>query len=97
MKVEALARLLARSARLKVLVVTNDFCLCGYATAQQPTAAGLLVSIGESLRVMFGSSTVIAEPERSGTLLLSRDAKVTRRLQTHRRHLAGKHTVPRRG
>ena len=47
------------------------------------------VRIGASVRVVFSSQEVIETASDSGTLILTGEHKVTRRIQTHRRHLQG--------
>ena len=90
MKIDTLRLLFTRRARVKLFVVADAFCLCGYASNPRPTEEGMLVDIGCSVRVSFGSQELIDEPESSGTLLLDARCKVTRRIQTHRRHLHGR-------
>ena len=90
MKIDTLRLLCTRRPRVKLCVVAEAFCLCGYASNPRATAAGLLVDIGTSVRVSFGSHEMIDEPASSGTLLLDATCKVTRRIQTHRRHLHGR-------
>jgi hypothetical protein len=90
MKIEALRRLIETQGKVKVFVATDLFCLCGYAVKQQQTTAGVFVEIGASLRFVFASATLIREAVSSGTLVLSSVSQITRRLQTHRRHVAGR-------
>lgn len=90
MKLDTLDRLFSRCARVKLFVVADAFCLCGYASNPRSTERGMLVDIGKSVRFSFGSHEVIDEPVSSGTLLLDDQSKVTRRIQTHRRHLHGR-------
>jgi hypothetical protein len=89
-KLEALGHLLTHHGRLKLFVVTDAFCLCGQAWRHQDAPGGALVDIGASVRVVFETMVLIHEPLRSGTLRFDRDTKCTRRLGTHRRHLAGR-------
>jgi hypothetical protein len=89
-KLDTLHRLFARQARVKLFVVADGFCLCGYASNPRVTEGGMLVDIGASVRLAFGSRELIAEPVASGTLLLDDRCRVTRRIQTHRRHLEGR-------
>jgi hypothetical protein len=89
-KVDALVGLLQHRARLKIFVATEGFCLCGYASKPLATEAGVLLEIGASVRFVFAGGVLLEEAQRSGTLLLPHSGKVTRRVQTHRRHLAGK-------
>lgn len=89
MKVEALARILAAHSRCKVFVTTREFCLCGMLSHLRPAGTAHLVDIGASVRVLR-SGELIAEPLRSGSLQVDGETLLTRRLQTHRRHVAGR-------
>jgi hypothetical protein len=93
MKLAALERLLRDRGRAKVFVVTSEFCLCGQVSVYRPVGDGALVDVGASVRVLWGSGDLLEEPFRSGALSLSESTLLTRRLQTHRRHVAER-TVP---
>ena len=88
MKLERLQKILEGRARVKVFVLTDQFCLCGVASHPHEAGDALRVRVGASVRFVLRSGEVIDEPTSSGTLLLTASDKVTRRLQTHRRHLA---------
>ncbi|HLQ38134.1 MAG TPA: hypothetical protein VK348_10050 [Planctomycetota bacterium] len=88
MRLEALRRILETQSRAKVFVLTGDSCLCGYVSKPRLTEQGLLVDVGSSLRVGFDTLVPVYEPMSTGTMQLTDSCKVTRRLQTHRRHLA---------
>lgn len=91
MKLERLQALLESQSRTKIFVRTDLFCLCGYARDPRPSGPGsnaLSVRIGASVRLVLPTMELIHEELDSGTLLLTNDHGLTRRLQTHRRHLA---------
>jgi hypothetical protein len=87
MKLDTIQRVFKRQPRVKLFVVTENFCLCGYATKPRATDQGLLVQIGPSVRFSFVSKQLRREARASGTLHLTATCKVTRRIETHRRHL----------
>ena len=89
MKLERLAKILELRGRTKLFVLTDDFCLCGYASHPLWCEAVLRVDVGASVRVVLSSGELMREPTCGGTLFLSAAHKTTRRLQTHRRHLQG--------
>ena len=86
MKVEALARLLLARGRCKAFVTTREFCLCGMLSNLRAAGGSHLVDVGASVRVLR-SGELLAEPLRSGSLQIDADTLLTRRLQTHRRHV----------
>jgi hypothetical protein len=85
-KVEALARLLQARGRSKVFVTTREFCLCGMLSNLRAAGDSHLVDVGASVRVLR-SGELLAEPLRSGSLQIDTGTLLTRRLQTHRRHV----------
>ena len=89
-KLDTLQGVLERRPRVKLFVLTKDFCLCGYASNARTTEGGLLIDIGASVRFAFASGSLMHEPVRSGSLRVTSTCKVTRRFQTHRRHLEAK-------
>ena len=89
MKLGRLRKLLEAKPRVKIYVLTDVFCLCGYAHDSGEEAERLRVKLAASVRVVLGASEVLQEPRNSGTLVLTEEHKVTRRIQTHRRHLEG--------
>ena len=93
MKLERLCKILELHSRPKLYVLTEGFCLCGYASQPLEDIAGVWVKIDSSVRVVLSSMELIHEPTCSGTLFLTENHKVTRRIQTHRRHLRG-HPIP---
>lgn len=88
MKLERLRAILAVQNRTKIFVVTEQFCLCGYASQPRPVAEGLRIHLAASVRVVLGTQEILEEPETTGALLLTEDHRLTRRMQTHRRHTA---------
>ena len=90
MKLEQLHRFLTNRNRTKIFVLTDRFCLCGHASRAQDTPEGVRVRIASSVRFVFSTGEVICEEHNSGTLMLTDEHRVTRRLQTHRRHLEGR-------
>ena len=94
MKLERLQTLLESQSRTKIFVRTDLFCLCGHARDPRPSGPNargsnaLSVRIGASVRLVLPTMELIQEELDSGTLLLTNDHGLTRRLQTHRRHLA---------
>jgi len=90
MRIDTLRRALDRHARVKVFVVLDDSCLCGYAARNTDTKGDLVVTIGASVRCVYATMTVEESRFHTGSLLLSNATKVTRRVQTHRRHLVGR-------
>ena len=88
MKTETLFGVLERMRSVKLYVVTPQFCLGGYVEKPRAIEAAILVDVTSSVRVVFGADEVIESPEKSGTLLLTPMCKLTRRWQTHVRHLS---------
>ena len=93
MKLDTLCKVFEQTPRVKLYLLTEEFCLCGYASQPHRSAEGLRVSIASSVRVVLSSMSLLHEPVRSGTLFLTDKHKVTRRIQTHQRHLRD-HQVP---
>ena len=94
MRLDAMLRHLSAAGRVKIFIVTNEFCMCCYVTRQQSAGEGeILVDVGASVRHDFATGAVAEERFRSGTLALNRSSRLTRRIQTHRRHL-GQRSVP---
>ena len=89
MKLAALARLLTERGRCKVFVTTAEFCLCGQLGNLRRAGEAWLVEGGAAVRVLR-SGELLEERFRSGSLLLDDQSQLTRRLQTHRRHVAGR-------
>ena len=87
MKIEKVQALFKQQTRVKLFFLTSGFCLCGYASNPRATEKGLLIDLGPSVRFSFASQEIIKEPVTSGTLIVTDSCKVTRRVQTHRRHL----------
>ena len=87
MKLETLRRVLEQAPRVKLYVLTEEFCLCAYASGAHQGQAGLRVSLAASVRVVLSDMSLIQEPVQSGTLFLTEKHRVTRRIQTHHRHL----------
>lgn len=87
MKIERLRKVLETHSKVKIFVLTEQFCLCGYVRQPQQAGESLRLRIGASVRVVLSSMEVIEESSDSGTLLVTQEQKVTRRLKTHQRHL----------
>ncbi len=90
MRLDALRRVLYQRARVKIFVALEDRCLCGYSSRQTATGPELVVKVGASVQVDFATRTITERPFFTGALVLSDKSKVTRRIQTHRHHLAGR-------
>ena len=90
MRLDTLQRVFERLPRFKLFVLTENGCLCGYASNPRVTDQGMLVDIGTSIRVDFQSNELTQESTASAGLHLNRLCKVTRRIRTHERHLDGK-------
>ena len=90
MKIDALNRVFAQKSRVKLYVLAEDLCFSGYVSNPRAAGDGLLVGVGPSARYSFEARELLAEPIDSGTMYLSTDCKLTRRIQTHRRHLKDK-------
>ncbi len=88
--IETLTRVFAQKSRVKLYVLAKDFSLCGYVSNPRAAADGLLVDVGPSVRYSFEARELLAEPLDSETMYLSTNCKLTRRIQTHRRHLKDK-------
>ena len=95
MRIDALLRRLAADGRVKVFVATEEFCMCGYITRAQAADDAVLVELGSSVRHNFVTGAVVEERFRSGTLMVVPTTRMTRRLKTHRLHLA-QHRIPER-
>ena len=93
MKLDTLSKVFEQTPRVKLYVLTEEFGLCGYASKPHQGPGGLRVSIDSSVRIVLSSMSLLQEPVRSGTLFLTEMHKVTRRIQTHQRHLRD-HQVP---
>lgn len=93
MKLQRLCAILDQSPKTKIYLVSAQSCLCGYVSRPQPADEGVRVELGASVRMAFSSMEPVVERVGTGTLLLTEEHKVTRRLQTHRRHLTD-HDVP---
>ena len=89
MKLERLRQLLESTARTKLHVVTERFALSGHASRPREVDGELWIHVEASVRFVLATGEVLEEPKDSGTLRLSAEDRVTRRLQTHRRHLRG--------
>ncbi len=87
MKLDRLRKTLEAQGGSKIFVRTDAFCLCARVSAPQPTDAGLSVQVRASVRVSLPSMKLTEESADSGTLHLIDAHRVTRRVQTHRRHL----------
>ncbi len=90
MNIDTLRRVFARNSRVKLYVLAEDFSLCGYVSNPRVVGDGLLVDVGPSVRYSFEAHELIAGSIDSGTMYLSTNCKLTRRIQTHRRHLNDK-------
>ncbi len=90
MKIDTLRRVFEQKSRVKLYVLAEDFCLCGYVSNPRAAGDGLLVDVGPSVRYSLEERELIAESIDSGTMYLSTNCKLTRRIQTHRRHLKDK-------
>ena len=88
--IDTLKRVLAQKLRVKLYVLAEDFSICGYVSNPRAAGDGLLVDVGPSVRYSFEARELLAELIDSGTMYLSTDCKLTRRIQTHRRHLKDK-------
>lgn len=88
MKLGRLLAILSTRSSTKLYVVTDQFCLCGHASRARESSAGLHVRIGASVRVPFATGELIREERSTGTLLLTEADRLTRRHNTHRRHLS---------
>ncbi len=93
MKLDTLCKVFEQTPSVKLYLLTEEFCLCGYASQPHQSTEGLRVSIDSSVRIVFSSMSLLHEPVRSGSLFLTEKHKVTRRIQTHQRHLRD-HQVP---
>jgi hypothetical protein len=89
-KLQTLSRLLQQQGKVKLFVVADEFALCGYALTQSESALGVMIDFGASVRAVFATGAVLREPHRSGTMVVTSGTRFTRRMQTHRRHLAGR-------
>ena len=90
MRIDALRRLLDQRARVKVFVVLDDRCLCGYVSRHATPAPDLVVKLGTSVQVEFATMTITGSPFSADPLALSGMSKITRRIQTHRHHLVAR-------
>lgn len=90
MKLDALERLLRARGQVKVFVATDTFALCGLVRGLRTDGALVHVAVGESVCLQFADGRVQTQANPS-TLALAATVSLTRRLQTHRRHLAGRH------
>jgi hypothetical protein len=90
MKLETLRDVLLRHGRIKLFVASDAQCLCTYISRPQPTADGLVLATDSSLSVLFADGEVTFDAFGSGALTLRDGDLFTRRIQTHRRHVAGR-------
>ena len=89
MKPETLRALLERKKRTKVFVVTEGYAVAGFVRRSQvdelPAAR-----LWPFVAWFVGSDGIVVGGEPFGPVALDEGARVTRRVQTHRRHLEGR-------
>ncbi|MCA3010244.1 MAG: hypothetical protein INH34_17865 [Phycisphaerales bacterium] len=90
MKRTALERLLRERGQVKLFVATETYAVCGWVRDLRTDGDVAQVAVGDAVWLHFadGSVQTVATPS---TLALAANASLTRRVQTHRRHLAGRH------
>ncbi len=94
MKLAALQRLLQQRGHIKMFFVTDTFCGCGIVHGLRQSGEEVSVDVGVSVQVSLVSGSFVEPDVPSMVLQVSNSTLLTRRLQTHRRHLAGRE-VPR--
>lgn len=87
MKVAALERLLRERGHTRLFLVTEDFCCCGSVSGLSRTGEAASIEVGAAVRWVFAAGAQV-EACWSGTVPLTAATALTRRLATHRRHLA---------
>jgi hypothetical protein len=89
MKLQRLRKILETRSRTKIFVLTDSICLCGYACEARQEGDSVRVRIEASVCVVLGSTEVVEKKSNTGTLVLTPEHQVTRRIQTHLRHVEG--------
>jgi hypothetical protein len=90
MKLAALERLLHERGRTRVFLVTDTFCCCGTASRLLRAGDEVSIEIGGAVRWVFAPGDLVDAAAWSGTVPVTPSTSLTRRLATHRRHLAGR-------
>ncbi len=91
MKLDTLARYFERTKRTKLFVVTDAYVVAGRASRPSaPKGDVLLVDFAPFVAYFFDGGGLVRGSETFGPVRLDDGVRVTRRLQTHRRHVADK-------
>ena len=92
MKLATLRNYFRRRPTTKLYVTTDEFAFAGHASNPREEENGLLLDVTPYVIYWFAKSA-LESSDAARTLHLTSGALVTRRLQTHRKHLRG-WTVP---
>ena len=92
MKLETLRNYFRRSRTTKLYVTTDEFAITGRASNPREEQDALLLDMTPHVICWFDTE-MVETPAGAKTLHVNPDTLVTRRLQTHRKHLRG-HAVP---
>ena len=87
MKLQTLRKYFKRSKRTKLYITTDAFLISGYVYNPREEKDSLLVDIGPYIIFSFGRKEILQSSGDFKALCLTAETKITRRIQTHRRHL----------
>ena len=87
MKLETLRKYFKRSKRTKLYITTDEFLIAGYVCNPREEKDSLLVDIGPYIIYSFVRKEILQTSNDFKALRLTAETKITRRFQTHRRHL----------
>ena len=90
MKLVTLKAYFRRSPRTKLYITTKEFAVSGFVCNPRVLDDSLLVDIGPYLIYSFVRQQIIYGTQVYRGLRLDHQTTITRRLNTHRRHLSGR-------
>ena len=88
MKISTLRRVFARSKRTKLFIATSKFAVAGHVKRPSNVGAVLSIDVQPYIAYFFSASSLVRGEQPFGPIRLDATTRVTRRLQTHRRHLS---------
>lgn len=93
MKIDTLRRCLRRNERTKLYISTDEFLMAVYVYNAREEGEELLVDVGPYLVYSFARREILHSTRDFRGMRLGEQTRVTRRLNTYRRHVAGR-SVP---
>lgn len=88
MKLDTLRNVFRRMPRVKLFVRCGTTAFCAVARSPHELDDGLLLQLDGAVHFDAEEGRIAHRPDAETSFVLTADCAVTRRLQTHRRHLA---------